>query len=66
MTTSYKPGDDIRGERVVCTCRKVKIHKPIQLTSAHKGNMVTLTRDVRCVIEREFIMIKPDSTTTRS
>ena len=66
MTTLYKPGDAIRGERVICTCRKAKDPELIRLTNAHRGSRVTLIRDVYCMIEREFMMTTPNSTTPQS
>ena len=66
MTTLHELGDSIHGERVICTCRKIKKTELIRLTNAHRGSRVTLERDVRCVIEHKFRMITPDPTTPQS
>lgn len=55
-------GDAIRGEKVVCTCRKVGEPRPFHMTSGHRGRRVILKGNVRCVIEAAFH--EPSSPTT--
>ena len=57
-TTFIEVGDALRGERVVCTGRKIaRIDKKIRLTGGHRGHRVVLEKNVHCVIEKKQAII---------
>jgi len=53
MTEGVYRGDSIRGERVLCTCRKSLKKQLYRKTDAHRGTRVVLEKDVTCIIEKE-------------
>ncbi len=53
MTTNFNKGDRIKGEKIRCEARKIKLLKPSPKTSRHKTQRAILKNNAECEIEIE-------------
>ena len=53
MTLNMKKGDKIKGEKIRCEARKIKLIKTCPKTSRHKTQRAILRNNAECEIEIE-------------
>ena len=53
MTTNLNKGDKLKGEKIRCEARKIKLLKPSPKTSRHKTQRAILKNNAECEIEIE-------------
>ena len=53
MTTCFKKGDMLKGEKIYCEARKVNSLKLAPRTGRHKIQRLMLRNNAECVIEKE-------------
>lgn len=53
MTTNLNKGDKLKGEKVRCETRKIKLLKPSPKTSRHKTQRAILKNNAECEIKIE-------------
>ena len=53
MSTNLNKGDKLKGEKIRCEARKIKLLKPSPKTSRHKTQRAILKNNAECEIEIE-------------
>lgn len=53
MTTYFKKGDKIKGEKIKCEARKISAPRPVNKSGRHKTQQIDLKNNAECIIEKE-------------